>query len=104
MGGVDLADMSRLHCNSTMIALQRWWLKLFFYNLDVGTANALLVVLFKKQATGQSDMNITMFKIEIVNSLVGHKLIEVVSTLQPSLVHSLERGEARNQCVYCNLF
>jgi len=30
MGGVDLADMRRLHCNSTIMGQNRWWLKLFF--------------------------------------------------------------------------
>ena len=43
MGGVDLADMRRLHCNSTIMGQNRWWLKLFFYLLDVGTSNALVL-------------------------------------------------------------
>jgi hypothetical protein len=43
MGGVDLADMRRLHCNSTRMGQNRWWLKFFFYLLDVGTANALVL-------------------------------------------------------------
>ena len=30
MGGVDLADMQRLHCNLTIMGQNRWWLKLFF--------------------------------------------------------------------------
>jgi Transposase IS4 len=30
MGGVDLADMRRLHCNSTIMGQNRWWLKFFF--------------------------------------------------------------------------
>jgi hypothetical protein len=29
MGGVDLADMRPLHCNSTIMNQNRWWLKLF---------------------------------------------------------------------------
>ena len=43
MGGVDLADQRRLHSNSTLMGQHRWWLKLFFYLLDVGTANALVL-------------------------------------------------------------
>ena len=36
MGGVDLADMRRLHCNSTVMCQNRWWLKLFFiYSMSV---------------------------------------------------------------------
>jgi hypothetical protein len=42
-GGVDLADMRRLHCNSTIMGQNRWWMKLFFYLLDVGTSNALVL-------------------------------------------------------------
>ena len=30
MGCVDLADMRRLHCSSTIMGQNRWWLKLFF--------------------------------------------------------------------------
>ena len=30
MGGVDLADMRRMHCTSTIMGQNRWWLKLFF--------------------------------------------------------------------------
>ena len=43
MGGVDVADMRRLHYSSTIIGQNRWWLKLFFYLLDVGTSNALVL-------------------------------------------------------------
>ena len=58
MGGVDLADMRRLHCNSTIMGKHRWWLKLFFYLLDVGTSNALVL----HTQTGVSNMNIVEFK------------------------------------------
>jgi len=51
MGGVDLADQTRLHCNSRIKDLHRWWLKLFFYQLDVGTSNVMVVY---NQATGNS--------------------------------------------------
>jgi hypothetical protein len=32
VGGVDLADMRRLHCNSTIKGQNRWWLKLFLFD------------------------------------------------------------------------
>ena len=61
MGGVDLADMRRLHCNSTIMGQNRWWLKLFFYLLDVGTSNAL--VLYKLAKGGDANlMSIVEFK------------------------------------------
>ena len=43
MGGVYLADMQWLHCNSTILGQNHWWSKLFFYFLDVGTSNALVL-------------------------------------------------------------
>jgi Transposase IS4 len=43
MGGVDLADQRRLHCNSSIMGGHWWWLKLFFYLLDVGKASALIL-------------------------------------------------------------
>jgi Transposase IS4 len=33
MGGVNVADMRRLHCSSTIMGQNRWWLKLFFISL-----------------------------------------------------------------------
>jgi hypothetical protein len=46
MGGVDLADMKRLPCNSIIVGQNRWWLKIIFYLLDVATSTTL--VLYKK--------------------------------------------------------
>ena len=70
MGGVDLADMRRLHCNSTIMGQNRWWLKLFFYLLDVGTSNAL--VLYKLAKGGDANlMSIVEFKRELVLAFVG---------------------------------
>ena len=43
MGRVDLADMRRLHCSSTIMGQNRGRLKLFFYLLDVGTSIALVL-------------------------------------------------------------
>jgi hypothetical protein len=97
MGGVDLADQRRLHCNSTIKGLHRWWLKLFFYLLDVGTSNALVLY---NEATGKS-LNVAEFKRELVMALVGHKIMNIPE--EPTLEHSLVRGEARLKCVYCDL-
>ena len=35
MEGVDLADTRRLYCNSTIMGLHRWWLKLFFIYFEL---------------------------------------------------------------------
>jgi hypothetical protein len=99
MGGVDLADQIRLHCNSTLKGLHRWWLKLFFYQLDVGTSNALVLY---NQATNRSE-SIVNFKKEIIKAFVGHKL-EIVIPREPRVEHTLIRGEACRTCVYCQMF
>ena len=59
MGGVDLADMRRKHCNSTIMGLHRWWLKLFFYLLDVGTSNALVLY---RETGANNKINLVEFK------------------------------------------
>jgi DNA polymerase III epsilon subunit-like protein len=98
MGGVDLADQRRLHCNSTIKGLHRWWLKIFFYMLDVGTSNSLVLY---NEATGKS-LNVASFKRELVLAMVGHKIMNIPE--EPTLEHSLVRGEARLTCVYCDMF
>ena len=37
IGGVDLADIWRLNCNSAAIRMNKWRLKMIFYFLNVGT-------------------------------------------------------------------
>ena len=62
MGGVDLADKKRLHANCTIMGSNRWWLKLFYYNLDVGTANALILYNLAVHSDKKNYLNITEFK------------------------------------------
>jgi hypothetical protein len=71
MGGVDLADMRRLHCNSTTMGQNRWWLKFFFYLLDVGTSNALVLFNESKRIRKEKTLNIVQFKMKLVENLVG---------------------------------
>jgi hypothetical protein len=76
MGGVDLADMRRLHCNSTIMCQNRWWLKLFFYLLDVGTSNALILYhelakMLRRTDETYTPINIVDFKMQLVEGLVG---------------------------------
>ena len=42
MGGADLADMQRMHSTTSLMGQNQWWLN-FFYLLDVGTANPLIL-------------------------------------------------------------
>jgi hypothetical protein len=101
MGGVDVADQIRLHSNSSIKGLHRWWLKLFFYQLDVGTSNALVLC---NQATNKN-INIVSFKKSLIHWLVGEKILRIVPQPQrPEHQHLLVRGEARRRCVYCDAF
>ena len=43
MGGADVANIQRLHYSSTIMGQNPWWLKLFFYLLDVSMSNALVI-------------------------------------------------------------
>lgn len=112
MGGVDLADMRRLHCNSTIMGQNRWWLKLFFYLLDVGTSNAL--VLYNESArirlgeTGgkYSPMNIVQFKMELIVKLVGKTMDDLFRGDEMDADHTpihIE-GNIRHRCAYCAIF
>jgi hypothetical protein len=101
--------MRRLHCNSTIMCQNRWWLKLFFYLLDVGTSNAL--VLFNessKMLTRANEtykpMNIVEFKQQLVEGLVG-RLIDSQSGEDEVVEHIPVKmqGEVRSRCAYCAL-
>ena len=102
MGGVDVADMRRLHCNSTIMGQNRWWLKLFFYLLDVGTSNAL--VLYNASIHDSQKMNIVEFKAKLIETFVGRK-IGIGGPVAPVQVeHVPQRSSGRNNCAYCALF
>lgn len=110
MGGVDLADMRRLHCNSTIMGQKRWWLKLFFYLLDVGTSNALVLhneyrkINAEKNQVPYTAMNIVQFKMKLVDDLVGKSIDNLFESGecaddQHTPVHVA--GTSRSLCVYC---
>ena len=100
MGGVDLADQRRLHSNCTLMGQHRWWLKLFFYLLDVGTANAL--VLYNSTVHNElNKLNIVDFKIRLILGLVGPRIQQVQHTV--TTVHELSKSNGRHYCVYCAL-
>lgn len=109
MGGVDLADMRRLHCNSTIMCQNRWWLKLFFYLLDVGTSNALVLYnescKIRMQPNTFTPMNIVQFKMELIEGLVGRSIDDLVDTSATDVPHSPihVEGNVRLRCAYCAL-
>ena len=99
MGGVDLADMRRLNCNSTIMGLHRWWLKLFFYLLDVGTSNALVLY----RAATNDKINVVKYKEKLVQMWIGDRLSHVE---RPIVLHKLVRRENNQRlgCAYCSTF
>jgi hypothetical protein len=101
MGGVDLADQRRLHSNSTVMGQHRWWLKLFFYLLDVGTANS--VILYNKflESDGKAPTNIKEFKEKLVMSFCGARIAEIPRPVQ--FIHQPEAAQRRHKCVYCTI-
>ena len=101
MGGVDVADMRRLHCNSTIMGQNRWWLKLFFYLLDAGTSNAL-VIYNEAMKAKQGPLNIADYKTKVVEALVGRILKEGGdNTGAPEhTMIQIANGE-RQRCSYC---
>ena len=105
MGGVDVADMRRLHCSSTIMGQNRWWLKLFVYLLDVGTSNAL--VLYNEAMKGkQPPLNIVEYKTLLAELLVGQKLKDLGRDKNDEIEHtSMVKlpGANRQRCSYCAL-
>ena len=63
----------------------RGWLKLFFYLLDVGTSNAL--ILYREMADSRK-MNLFYYKKQLVHLLVGERLANIE---QPVSQHNLVR-------------
>jgi hypothetical protein len=79
MGGVDLADMRRLHCNSTIMVVDA------FLNLllDVGIlSNALVLhkefLKNRRGGGGEGAMNIVQFKMLLVEGLVGKSMLDAL--------------------------
>ncbi len=106
MGGVDVADQRRLHCNSTIMGQNRWWLKLFFYLLDVGTANALILY---RLAIDDDKINLADFKSKVVQGLLGNKHEAIMRA--PAQPEEEEENEhkpgavrGRFRCAYCALY
>jgi hypothetical protein len=77
------------------------WLKLFFYLLDAGTSNAL--VIYNEAMKGkQGPFNIADYKTKVVKALVGGILKEGgnnMGALEHAMIQ-IANGE-RRRCSYC---
>ena len=109
MGGVDLVDMHWLHCNLTIMCQNRWWLKLFFYLLDVGTSNALVRhnESLRMHSNGGSylPLNIVEFKMQLIEGLVGQRIEDLSGGDEGEVLHIAMQidGGTRSRCAYCAL-
>ena len=105
MGGVDLADMRHMHVQTNIVGLHRWWLRVFFYLLDVGTSNAM--ILFMSTQKNTNNINLAWFKHQLLHHFVGHKVNENLKTIEHGQTHQLVRidknGDTRLRCTYCTL-
>ena len=77
----------------------RWWLKLFFYLLDVGTTSALVLYREAMNNSITNKMSIVDYKTKLVNLLVGDRISKPLVTIP--IVHELVRKNRRHICTYC---
>lgn len=101
----QLFEVRDLHCNLTIMGLNRWWLKLFFTCLMWGTSNAL--VLYnesqKIRAAEYKPMNIVDFKLRLFSSLSRENAQQSVK--ETTVGHLSEKipNEPRSKCAYCSI-
>ena len=105
MGGVDVADMKRLFCESRVHGLNRWWIRIFLYHMDVGTVNAM--VLFRNSYTIHKEKpearNLRNFKLSWIEEYCGSRIRSIpnspIGLLPQCYLVPMTR---RNRCAWCN--
>ena len=106
MGGVDMADMKRLHCETRVHGPHRWWVRLFFHCIDVTASNAL-TLLKESEATGTANWNQKDFKMAWVTNRIGVNLDKRNKELKTKEDHQcschLEHSEERKRCGWCKM-
>ena len=101
MGGVDLADQQRLHCQTNVIGFHRWWIRMFFYLIDVAC-------LLYMEHTGNHNMNMPLFKQAIVKQLWGVAIYTTIKAVDDTPKHVLvaigwDNKDICSCCKYCVL-
>ena len=79
------------------------WLKLFFYLLDVGTSNALILYKLSKGGSN-NDMLIVDFKESLMKSFVGPQIEAIQVDPNGMIPHLPEKAMGRNRCAHCAIF
>ena len=96
--------MCKLHFNATVMVLNWWWLKFYYYSLDVGTKNALVLYILSKK---NKSMKISNFKLRVVIILVYNSIESLPCSLRKA-IHQLVRiymnSTAINVCAKWTLF
>ena len=75
----------------------RWWLKLFFYLLDVATFNSSVV--YNETQPNNKHVNFVEFKSHLLQYFVGDRIRAISAA--PTVEHTVVRMENRRRCAYC---
>lgn len=83
--GVDIADQRRLHIQTRIHGLHRWWVRLFFYGFDVALCNAFRLFKLAVPETDR-DAHITYrdFRLRLCKRWLGTPDPSVSATPSPA--------------------
>ena len=101
-------DTRRLHCDSTVMGQNRSWLKLFFYLLDVGTSNSLVLYNLSLKTTAEANgttfqkANIRTFKKRVVEKLEGKKMEGFAEDNDNEGEHIAIQIPKPRRCAFCS--
>ena len=104
MYGTDLTDMPQLCYNETVMGLNWWWLRLFFYFLDIGIKNIVLLYIL---SIYNEYRDIDRSKLILVSTILGNQIKYV--PISPNevilhLVHICMNNIDGILCAYIALF
>nr|CAI5859199.1 unnamed protein product [Callosobruchus analis] len=124
MGGVDKMDQM-IERYSVVRKSRRWWMKIFFYFIDVAICNSFVIYKSSVTANGKKPISHLVFRSILVNELIGTfsskqkkdvqntkrlsnvgiHLPEVIKTYRRCALCSTKRQEKRSNvlCSACNV-
>ena len=104
MGGVDVSDKRRLGCATSIKGLHRWWIRIFFYIIDIIISNALILHKEGAKLSGKdiSNMTIKDFKQSLIELYCKN---EFSKKTEVKMKHNLFRSISKNRrrCAYCSV-
>ena len=97
-------DKKRLGCATSIKGLHRWWIRIFFYIIDIIISNALILHKEGAKLSGKNinDMTIKEFKQSLIESYCKD---EFFGKSQVGITHNLFRSlsKSRRRCAYCSV-